>query len=174
MGTLGAGQGGLAAHKALIKNKMLVDSTSSAISGQLDNLSRNIKAVEAEIKADEDGKAEYENVIRRLEARKRDLEKRIGGDAWPGARPRRPPQSQTATAPSPRAVANQDWINTYEKDLGPFKDKYHALVKEIEQLYGSAKDKHAKGIQMLVNEFDYHVAYKRWSDSFTAVPFKPS
>lgn len=57
---------------------------------------------------------------------------------------------------------------------GPFKDKYHALVKEIEQLYGSAKDKHAKGIQMLVNEFDYHVAYKRWSDSFTAVPFKPS
>lgn len=72
----------------------------------------------AEIKADEDGKAEYENVIRRLEARKRDLEKRIGGDAWPGARPRRPPQSQTATAPSPRAVANQDWINTYEKDLG--------------------------------------------------------
>lgn len=148
MGTLGAGQGGLAAHKALIKNKMLVDSTSSAISGQLDNLSRNIKAVEAEIKADEDGKAEYENVIRRLEARKRDLEKRI--------------------------VANQDWINTYEKDLGPFKDKYHALVKEIEQLYGSAKDKHAKGIQMLVNEFDYHVAYKRWSDSFTSVPFKPS
>ena len=32
---------------------------------------------------------------------------------------------------------------------------------------------HAKGIQMLVDEFNYHVAYKRWDDTFNATPFKP-
>jgi hypothetical protein len=26
---------------------------------------------------------------------------------------------------------------------------------------------------MLIKEFDYHVAYKRWNDTFTAIPFKP-
>lgn len=48
------------------------------------------------------------------------------------------------------------------------------LVKDIEQLYSNAKEKHAKGIQMLVDEFNYHIAFKRWSDEFTAVPFKPA
>jgi len=32
---------------------------------------------------------------------------------------------------------------------------------------------HAKGIQMLIDEFNYHVAYKRWDDTFNATPFKP-
>lgn len=30
-----------------------------------------------------------------------------------------------------------------------------------------------QGIEMLIKEFDYHIAYKRWNDSFSAVPFKP-
>lgn len=89
----------------------------------------------------------------------------------PGARPRGDPPP--ARLPPP-ADGNQAWIDSYEKDLGPFKDKYAVLVKDIEQLYGSAKEKHAKGIQMLVDEFDYHVAYKRYSDTFSAVPFKPA
>jgi hypothetical protein len=28
-------------------------------------------------------------------------------------------------------------------------------------------------MDMLINEFGYHIAYKRWNDTFTAVPFKP-
>ena len=136
----------------------------------------------AEIKADEEGKAEYENVCRRLEAKKADLQARIG------APPRHPRRTFPSPAPTwratpgrppparlpPPADGNQAWIDSYEKDLGPFKDKYAVLVKDIEQLYGSAKEKHAKGIQMLVDEFDYHVAYKRYSDTFSAVPFKPA
>lgn len=37
----------------------------------------------------------------------------------------------------------------------------------------SAMQFHAKGIQMLIDEFNYHVAYKRWDDTFNAIPFKP-
>ena len=36
------------------------------------------------------------------------------------------------------------------------------------------KEKHAKGVQILVDEFQYHPTYKRWNDEFTAVPFKPA
>lgn len=28
-------------------------------------------------------------------------------------------------------------------------------------------------IGLLIENFKYHVAYKRWSDTFSAVPFKP-
>ena len=30
-----------------------------------------------------------------------------------------------------------------------------------------------QGLEMLIKEFGYHIAYKRWNDTFTAVPFKP-
>jgi succinate dehydrogenase/fumarate reductase cytochrome b subunit len=30
-----------------------------------------------------------------------------------------------------------------------------------------------QGIDMLISEFGYHIAYKRWNDTFSAVPFKP-
>jgi len=30
-----------------------------------------------------------------------------------------------------------------------------------------------QGLDMLIKEFGYHIAYKRWNDTFTAVPFKP-
>jgi hypothetical protein len=30
-----------------------------------------------------------------------------------------------------------------------------------------------QGLQMLIEDFGYHIAYKRWNDTFTAVPFKP-
>jgi hypothetical protein len=30
-----------------------------------------------------------------------------------------------------------------------------------------------QGIDMLIKEFNYHIAYKRWNDTFTAIPFKP-
>jgi len=32
---------------------------------------------------------------------------------------------------------------------------------------------HAKGIKLLEDEFNYHVAFKRHNDTFTGIPFKP-
>jgi hypothetical protein len=37
-----------------------------------------------------------------------------------------------------------------------------------------ATEKHAAGVQILMDEFAYHPAYKRWDDQFTATPFKPA
>jgi len=51
---------------------------------------------------------------------------------------------------------------------------YNQLVKQIEDLYGDAKEKHAAGVKILMDEFAYHPAYKRWDDEFTATPFKPA
>ena len=41
------------------------------------------------------------------------------------------------------------------------------------QIYDGAKDFHSKGIALLIKEFEYHIAFKRWNDTFTAIPFKP-
>jgi hypothetical protein len=30
-----------------------------------------------------------------------------------------------------------------------------------------------QGLEMLIRDFGYHIMYKRWNDTFTAVPFKP-
>ncbi|QDZ23352.1 hypothetical protein A3770_10p58700 [Chloropicon primus] len=52
--------------------------------------------------------------------------------------------------------------------------KYKTLVNEISSLYGEAKEKHAQGIKLLIKDFAYHPAFKRWDDSFTSIPFKPA
>lgn len=135
-------------HKERLKQQQVLASTSSAISGAIDNLARQIKALEVDIRTAEDGEAEYSGIIRRLEERKKELEARI--------------------------VENSEWIEAFDRNIGPFKDKYDILVKEIEGLYGEAKEKHAKGIDMLVEEFAYHPAYRRFNDRFTATPFTPS
>ena len=88
----------------------------------------------------------------------------------------------------------------FDKDVAPFQQKYVHLVEDIHGVYGTAKEVsldanavllhvllcvslllsalvcmqfHAKGIQMLIDEFNYHIAYKRWDDTFNATPFKP-
>jgi len=45
--------------------------------------------------------------------------------------------------------------------------------EQMAVLYQNAKDKHANGLKMLMKHFDYHPQFKRWSDTFTAVPFRP-
>ncbi|CAG9463598.1 unnamed protein product [Pedinophyceae sp. YPF-701] len=127
---------------------MLVDSTSSAIAGAMDNLNRRLRQLDEEIKLDQEGQAEYENFLRRLNARKDELKARV--------------------------ARNQAWNDHVTKELGPFLDKYAVLCKDIEQLYGRAKEKHAQGIQLLVDQFNYHESYKRWFDTFTGIPYKPA
>lgn len=120
---------------------------SSAISGQLDYISRNIKETDATIKAEMEGKAEYERTLKLLKARRAEIQKRLD--------------------------TNRAWVNNFKNTAGPLAS-YESLCKEIDVLYQDAKEKHAKGIQMLVDDFDYHIAYKRWSDTFSSIPYKPA
>ena len=73
-----------------------------------------------------------------------------------------------------RMKEGKSWSEGFQRDIGPFEDKYKSLVEEIHSLYGAAKEKHAKGLKILMDEFEYHPTYKRWSDEFSAVPFKPA
>jgi len=122
--------------------------TASGIAGTIGNLERKLKEIEADIRADLQGKQEYENMIDRLKRKKADHEKII--------------------------AQKEKYIKEFDADIKPFVQKYQGLVTEINSLYGDAKEKHAKGIILLIEDFAYHPAFKRWSDTFTAIPFKPA
>lgn len=50
---------------------------------------------------------------------------------------------------------------------------YKAKTKEIASIYDDAKERHKEGINVLVNNFDYHPEFFRPQDSFRAIPFVP-
>lgn len=103
-------------HKERLKQQQVLTSTSSAISGAIDNLARNIKTLDLEVKNAAEGEFEYQGLIRRLEKRKIELEERI--------------------------KESSEWIDAFDKNIGPFKDKYDVLVKDIEVLYGEVRPRH--------------------------------
>jgi len=72
-----------------------------------------------------------------------------------------------------RIVENKEWAANYDLNFGPFVAKYQEFMAEMGVLYRNAKDKHANGLKMLMKHFDYHPEFKRWSDTFSAVPFRP-
>ena len=115
--------------------------------GTVGNLQRKLKEVEADIREDKLGQKEYEDTLDRLQRRRADLQKRV--------------------------EENEDYISGFEQDMKPFLQKYEALVADIDTLYADAKEKHSQGLLLLIRDFAYHPAYKRWSDNFTAMPFKP-
>ncbi|DBA70182.1 hypothetical protein WJX79_001992 [Trebouxia sp. C0005] len=117
------------------------------ISGTVQNLERKLHELDADIAADLAGKQGFESHLATLTRKKEDLQKKID--------------------------VNKQWTDMFDKDVGPFQQKYVHLVEDIHNVYGTAKEFHAKGIQMLIDEFNYHVAYKRWDDTFNATPFKP-
>mmetsp|Transcript_35283 Transcript_35283/g.111508 ORF Transcript_35283/g.111508 Transcript_35283/m.111508 type:complete len:146 (+) Transcript_35283:214-651(+) len=119
----------------------------SAVGGSIDNMRKELQALDTDIKADKAGKAEYQEQINRLKRRKAVLEARV--------------------------QANKDWAESFDGAIGPFENKYQTLVDEIHQLYGEAKEKHAEGLKLLMSDFQYHPAFKRWSDTFSASPFTP-
>ena len=55
----------------------------------------------------------------------------------------------------------------------PTRCRYKDLTKNISGLYQNAKEQHVKGLEVLVEEFNYHPMFKRPTDNFTAVPFVP-
>ena len=72
-----------------------------------------------------------------------------------------------------RVQRNRDWAAQFDKDIGPFSSQYDGLSGEIGGLYESAKTKHARAVQVLVDEFDYHPAFRNKPDAFFAIPFRP-
>eukprot|EP00640_Fibrocapsa_japonica_P008042 CAMPEP_0113945806 /NCGR_PEP_ID=MMETSP1339-20121228/51712_1 /TAXON_ID=94617 /ORGANISM="Fibrocapsa japonica" /LENGTH=74 /DNA_ID=CAMNT_0000951593 /DNA_START=9 /DNA_END=229 /DNA_ORIENTATION=+ /assembly_acc=CAM_ASM_000762 len=66
-------------NKSLPKSKItlkqfdLMNRTANGVKGVLDNLRNQLKVLEEEIKADEDGKAEFERQLANLQRRKEDL-----------------------------------------------------------------------------------------------------
>lgn len=51
--------------------------------------------------------------------------------------------------------------------------RYDDNVAAIGKLYENAKQKHAAGIDVLKREFGYHPQFKRATDQFSGVPFRP-
>ena len=121
--------------------------TSNGIKGVIDTLKGQLARLEMEIKADEKGKFEFDLVIGQLETRKRDLQKRID--------------------------MNNVWAAQYDRSIGPFEAIYDNMTGEIGKTYDNAKSGHKRGLKVLLEEFGYHPAFKRPTDTFTAVPFKP-
>eukprot|EP00899_Mesostigma_viride_P026963 jgi/Mesvir1/7451/Mv19226-RA.1 len=131
------------------KTQARFQNTASEIGGSIITMRSELEATEAEIKANRLGKAEYEREVFKLKERQALLQARV--------------------------KKNKEWVTACDPEgtLGPLLAKYAALVEEIKSLYGTAKEKHAQGIALLMQEFAYHPAYKRWSDEFSAVPYKP-
>ncbi|WIA08791.1 hypothetical protein OEZ85_008213 [Tetradesmus obliquus] len=134
---------------ATAENNFKFHQATSNIAGTAEGLKRKVKQLDAELKEDLKGKKEFEDYLTKLNLQKADIQGRI--------------------------EKNKTWIENFEanSDNGAFEAQYRGLLEEIQQIYESAKEFHGKGIDMLINEFGYHIAYKRWNDTFSAVPFKP-
>mmetsp|Transcript_8371 Transcript_8371/g.20814 ORF Transcript_8371/g.20814 Transcript_8371/m.20814 type:complete len:147 (+) Transcript_8371:100-540(+) len=101
----------------------------------------------SEIKADEKGVEDFAGQILRLQQRRQFLAKRI--------------------------EENKVWAANYDREFGPFVAKYREFMEQMDRLYKQAKVKHADGLKLLMEHFAYHPEFKRWSDTFSAVPFRP-
>lgn len=123
--------------------------TANDISGTSSILDRELRDLEIDLKKDKEGLKDYQDYLKLLELKKADLQKRIN--------------------------ENKEWIAGFERnnDGGAFEVQYKRLVDSIDVIYKDAKSSHASGIDMLIKNFSYHPVFKRHSDTFTAVPFRP-
>mmetsp|Transcript_2886 Transcript_2886/g.5211 ORF Transcript_2886/g.5211 Transcript_2886/m.5211 type:complete len:139 (-) Transcript_2886:226-642(-) len=137
----------MSTSKVSKKQMIEMNTTASAIKGVLDNLRMQIGILDAEIKADEKSKAEYDRHLAILERQKSELIR--------------------------RNEENAAWSKNYDTDVGPFAAKYKQMTEDIANIYDNAKNGHANGIKLLEKEFGYHPAFKRPQDTFSAIPFRP-
>ena len=124
-----------------------MNSTTSSIGTILEVLHAKLEALNKDIKSDAEGKKEYEDQLKRLQLQKDDCEKRL--------------------------VKNKAFAAKFDKDIGPFEKMYNNMTGNMEQLYSNAKIEHAKGVNLLKKEFNYHPMYKKHDSNFSAVPFRP-
>mmetsp|Transcript_28623 Transcript_28623/g.92151 ORF Transcript_28623/g.92151 Transcript_28623/m.92151 type:complete len:135 (+) Transcript_28623:19-423(+) len=119
----------------------------SGIVGVVETLRQKLGSLDAEIAADATGLAEFEKQIRCLESRKQDLLKRL--------------------------EANEAWAADYDANIAPFQSTYAKNTASIKAQYDKCRAFHGKGVAMLERDFGYHPAFKRPTDDFSAVPFRP-
>lgn len=135
-------------RRSLTKKQLSeIGRTSNAITGTLIDMRGRLEILNQSIKADEKSKAEFEVHLTQLNKKRDELLKIIHD--------------------------NDAWAKGYEMDLGPFTKNYDKITGDIGSLYSNAKKGHSKGLLLLQNEFNYHPAFKRPGDTFTAIPFKP-
>ncbi|KAI8476434.1 MAG: flagellar associated protein [Monoraphidium minutum] len=131
------------------RNKQQLDLIASNIGGTAAQLKRQLAQVEAELKSDLKGKKEFDEYRTKLLIQRADMAQRV--------------------------EQNKAWVANFERnsDNGAFEEQYRRLVAEITTIYDGAKEFHQHGIDLLIRDFSYHVMFKRWNDTFSAVPFKP-
>ena len=112
------------------KDARTMNRVTSGISGVLETLQMKMDLLDRELRADEKGKQDYDDQLFRLNERRVDFETKL--------------------------KLSRDWIATFESKIKPLEGKYDATTQLMEQQYGEAKLRHAQGIQVLIDEFDYH------------------
>lgn len=137
------------ASKQLVsaKDAGKMNRATSGIGGVLEALQMKIDTLEREIRADEKGKQDYDDQLFRLSKRREDLETKLR--------------------------ESQNWIALFDSKVKPLEGKYGETTNLMQSQYEDAKLRHAQGIHVLMENFDYHPEYKRFSDTFSAVSFKP-
>lgn len=137
------------ASKQLVtaKDAGRMNRTTSGIGGVLETLQQRIATLEREIRADERGKQAYDDQLFRLGQRRADLETKLR--------------------------ESQDWIALFDTSIAPLECQYSETTGRMQTQYDDAKRRHAQGVRVLIDNFDYHPEFKRFSDTFSAVPFKP-
>ena len=122
-----------------------MNSTASSINGVLNTLQIQLSLIDNQIKSDINNISSCDRQLKQLYDHKQDLLTKINH--------------------------KKEWIQTYEK--GPLNSQYIEITNEIEKIYNNAKKGHSKGIKLLEEEFNYHPAFKRPGDTFTATAFRP-
>lgn len=90
-----------------------INYTASEISGGIGRLKSEMEMLRLEVRADQDGKRDFEVQLEFLQKRKRELEKRIAD--------------------------NEAWIAYFDRDIAPFKDKYERNVQDAERAAEEAR-----------------------------------
>ena len=124
-----------------------LNKTQCQITHIMESIATEIEQLDHMLKADRDGKKQYDDSLAALARRKKDI--------------------------MTKYTADVTFAENFDQKIGPFQARYNVLTGSVGTLYGSAKDKHASGLKLLEKFFDYHPAYKRHSDTFSAVPFRP-
>lgn len=127
------------------KDMQQLNINSSMIAGIIDNLRGQLSVLEKgktytacgclpfvprcprswpDIKADKQGQREYEIQLEKLGKRKEEAQERL--------------------------AKNYKFATQFDRDIGPFEQKYSTLTKDIHALYGNAKKEHQEGIDLLV------------------------
>ena len=61
---------------------------------------------------------------------------------------------------------HEAFMKDFEEMIGPFQAKYEECKKTVKGSYDFAKGKYKQSLQMLIDNFGFNPAYKRWFDEF--------